>query len=363
MSWRRNFADYQNELSQKSADKLIEEFAKLYEQAASEMIPMFLKVYEEAWDVAGIKKLAPETLYRLDSYWALLDASRQRAEVLGNDIISMMNDQFHVMYADVFEGIAPGNIQLPCFISSEEIQEVIDGVWGMDKKNWRERIWIKMTVLWDKLIGALMEAIIKHRAEKKFQDTLQKEFEESRKALNSTMMIDISRIQAQAARKRNLTAHYLAGNAEVSTAAYVMSYGDEAEVNEIPLEHTIAVRALSNVVANNKDSAVRMLSSRKGGGEPPTTTITWVCETDDLVCEACKELDGKSMTIRDEDDGQELYDMLPLHPNCRCVIVEDLVDMGTMDLSVSADNIFAQGEAFMAEVNAIYEQAYLNYIS
>jgi hypothetical protein len=326
MSWRRNFADYQNELSQKSADKLIDNFVKLYEQAASEMIPMFLKVYEEAWDVAGIKKLAPETLYHLDSYWALLDASRQRAEALGNDIITMMNDQFHTMYADVFEGIAPGDIQLPCFIDPEEIQQIIDGSWGVDKKNWRERIWIKMTVLWDKLTGALMEAIIKHHTEKKLQATLQKEFEGSRKALNSTMMIDISRIQAKAAARRYQVSRAMATSPSADIASYVMTYGDEAEVSELAAEDVASVSILSDAVQtydrNGEKAAKFMMSRDVGYGDPGYADqyYIWICEGDDLVCDDCASYDGEIFL------GEEWDAIYPIHPNCRCVL-EPVMEM------------------------------------
>jgi hypothetical protein len=329
MSWRRNFADYQNELSQKSADKLIDNFVKLYEQAASEMIPMFLKVYEEAWDVAGIKKLAPETLYHLDSYWALLDASRQRAEALGNDIITMMNDQFHTMYADVFEGIAPGDIQLPCFIDPEEIQKIIDGSWGVDKKNWRERIWIKMTVLWDKLTGALMEAIIKHHTEKKLQATLQKEFEGSRKALNSTMMIDVSRIQAKAAMRRQMIVSEIVGNKDIYRTSCIMTYGDEAEINKLPAESVAAVNELADIVRSENDTIVKLFSSRRGKSEDNVTYyLTWVTEGDDLVCDDCKEFDNQQFVCKGDDELIKVEDQLPIHPNCRCCLEYDYSEGG-----------------------------------
>lgn len=368
MSWRRNFADYQNELSQKSADKLIDNFVKLYEQAASEMIPMFLKVYEEAWDVAGIKKLAPETLYHLDSYWALLDASRQRAEALGNDIITMMNDQFHTMYADVFEGIAPGDIQLPCFIDPEEIQKIIDGFWGVDKKNWRERIWIKMTVLWDKLTGALMEAIIKHHTEKKLQATLQKEFEGSRKALNSTMMIDVSRIQAKAAARRYQVSRAMATSASADIASYVMTYGDEAEVSELAAEDVAAVNILSDAVQTydrNGEKAAKFMMSRAGGAvgafDDPAAAdqyFVWICEGDDLVCDECAELDSQVFS------GEEADAIYPIHANCRCVLepVMEEDDDGADDQWGDDDinrgtGVGGSGEAFMDELGG-----YLNFI-
>lgn len=309
MSWRRNFADYQNELSQKSADKLIDNFVKLYEQAASEMIPMFLKVYEEAWDVAGIKKLAPETLYHLDSYWALLDASRQRAEVLGNDIILMINDQFHVMYTDVFEGITPGGIEIPCTFSSEAIQTVIDGVWGGDQKNWRERVWVSMTCLWDGLTGSLMEAIIKHHTENKLQATLQKEFEKNCKLLNTKISIDRARIQSKAALSRQVIARKMAQSSSVNTAAYVMTYGDESEISELTEEDVAAVNILSD-----RASTFRLGGIVGDAMDLANQRVLWVCEGDD-PCEDCLEEDGCIMTIAEA----ELVPY-PLHPNCLCVL-------------------------------------------
>lgn len=326
MSWRRNFADYQNEISQKNADKLVKAFAEHYEQAANEMIPMFLKVYEEAWDVAGIKRIAPETLFHLDSYWALLGTSRQRAELLGNNIISLMNEEFHTMYIDVFEGIAPGGVELPCFISDEEIQQIVDSIWGVDKKNWRERVWIKMTVLWDKLTGALMEAIIKKHTAKKLQATLQKEFEGSCKALNSTMMIDISRIQSKAAARRYQVSRAMATSASADIASYVMTYGDEAEVSELAAEDVAAVNILSDAVqtydSNGAKAAAFMMARDVAYGDPGSDDqyYIWICEGDDLVCDDCASYDGEIFL------GEEWDAIYPIHPNCRCVL-EPVMEM------------------------------------
>ena len=320
MSWRRKFADYQNELSQKSADKLMEEFKELYQQAADEMIPMFMGVYQEACSTTGIKNLAPGTLFHLDSYWALLNDSKQRAEVLGNIIISLMDNQFHTMYADVFEGITPGGIKLPCFINSNEIQQVIDGNWGVDKRNWRGRVWIKMTLLWDKLVGALMEAVIKKRDPKKLQATLLKEFEGSRKALNSTMMIDISRIQSKAAARRYQVSRAMSSSPSADIASYVMTYGDESEASELAAEDVAAANILSDAVEaydSNGAKAAMFFSSRMAAFDSPAASdqyFMWLCEADDLVCDECAELDETILT------GEEADAIYPIHPNCRCVL-------------------------------------------
>lgn len=363
MSWRRNFADYQNELSQKSADKLAEEFVKHYEQAANEMIPMFVGVYQEAWDAAGGKKMTPETLFQLDSYWTLLDVSRAKAESLGNDIVLLMNDQFHVMYKDVFEGITPGGIQLSCFISEEEIQQIIDSVWRVDNKNWRERIWIRMTVLWDALTGALMEAIIKRYSKNKFQAILQKEFEGNRKTLNSIMMIDVSRIQAKAAGRRYQVSRTMARSASADVASYVMTYGDEAEVSALSAEDVAAVNILSDAVQtydSTGEKAAAFFSSRVAAFNDPAGSdqyFMWICEGDDLVCDECAELDQEIML------GEEADAIYPLHPNCRCVlepVMED-DDDGEDDQwgedDINGGSGAGGGEGFMDELGG-----YLDFI-
>jgi hypothetical protein len=277
----------------------------------------------------------------------------------------MMNDQFHTMYADVFEGIAPGNIQLPCFIDPEEIQKIIDGSWEVDKKNWRERIWIKMTVLWDKLTGALMEAIIKHHTEKKLQATLQKEFEGSRKALNSTMMIDVSRIQAKAAARRYQVSRAMATSASADIASYVMTYGDEVEVSELAAEDVAAVNILSDAVQTydrNGEKAAKFFMSRSvvAAFDDPAGAdqyFMWVCESDDFVCDDCAVLDGVIML------GAEAFGIYPIHPNCRCAlepVLED--DNDGQDDQWGEDDInkgtgAGGGDAFMDELGG-----YLDFI-
>lgn len=319
MDWRRNFADYQNALSQKSADKLVEEFVKCYEEAANEIIPMFMEVYEKACaSVESRRKLAPATLFNLDAYWGLHSTSKNKINDLGHTIISLMNYQFYIMYADVFEGIAPGGIVVPSHvIPTEEIQAVIDGIWGVDKKNWRERVWINMTCLWDKLAGELMDAAIKKREPKILQAKLQEKFDGSRKSLNSTMMIDVSRIQAKAAMRRYKISRGMAASISADIASYVMTYGSESEISTLSMDDVAAVNTLSDTVeANNISllSLARAGGGDGGGGDEGLQLYLWICEGDDLVCEDCEEYDNTVITAAEAD---AIY---PLHPNCRCVL-------------------------------------------
>ena len=331
MSWRRNFADYQNALSQKSADKLVEEFAKCYEEAANEIIPIFMDVYEKACASVGSRRnLVPATLFSLDAYWDLHPTSKNKINDLGHLIISLTNYQFHIMYADVFEGITPGGIAIPCIVPAEKIQEVIDGVWGRDKKNWKERVWLNMTNLWDKLTGELMEAVIKKRDSKTFQVNLQKAFGGSRKSLNSTIMIDVSRIQAKAATLRYRISRGMAASISADIAAYTMTYGDESEISALSMEDVAAVNTLSDTVENEVnanegimtvgilgsifDFVTDLIDIATGGDEGNGQLYIWICEGDDLVCEDCEEYDGVLIT------GAQADEIFPLHPNCRCVL-------------------------------------------
>lgn len=354
MSWRRNFADHQNSLSQKSADKLAEEFSKCYGEAANEIIPMFMKVYEEACaSVENKRELSPTTLFNLDAYWDLHPTSKNKINDLGHLIISLTNYQFHIMYADVFEGITPGGIAIPCIVPAEKIQEVIDGVWGVDKKNWKERVWINMTGLWDKLTGELMEAVIKRKDPKILQANLQKVFEGSRKSLNSIIMIDVSRIQSKAAAFRYRISRGMAATISADMAAYVMTYGDESEVSALSAEDVAAVNTLSDTVENEANAnegimTVGILSSifdfisdlwdiaTGGSGDSDDGQLyMWVCEADDLVCEECAEYDGEVIT------GKEADEIYPLHPNCRCVLEpleEDEDDEDGEDDDLGADD-------------------------
>lgn len=44
----------------------------------------------------------------------------------------------------------------------------------------------------------------------------------------------------------------------------------------------------------------------------------FIAEDDQRCCPVCKELDGS--VFRDDDPN---FPKLPLHPNCRCVLVEE----------------------------------------
>lgn len=325
MSWKRNFADYQNGISQKSADKLAQVFYKFYTQAANEIIPMFIEVYKEAYSTSNIKKLAPKTLYRLDAYWALLDHSKEKVEDLGNEIISQINNQFHTMYVDVFEGITPGGVEVPCLISQESIQTAIDDVWCVDQKNWRERVWISMTCLWDRLTGALMEAVIKKQSLKRFQNALQEEFDGNCKLLNTKISVDIVRIASKASLNRQVIARTMAQSSSVNAAAYIMTYGDESEINELPEEDVAEVGTLSNEVSTFGiiDSIIDELVSQLF--DDANMIVEWVCEGEE-PCDDCEDHDGELMTYL---EAQGLY---PMHPHCLCCLyLVDFKDDSMLD--------------------------------
>lgn len=373
MSWRRNFADYQNSLSQKSADKLIEEFTKCYSEAADEIIPMFIEVYEQALaSVDNKRNLTPATLFNLRSYWTLQITSKEKVNELGHRIIALMNSQFHIMYADVFEGITPGGIELPCFIPAETIQEVIDGVWGVDKRNWRDRVWMNMTHLWDKTTGEFMESAIKHRNPEIVQTKLKEVFEGSRKSLNSTMMIDVSRIQAKAAMMRYKVSREMAVNMSADIAAYAMTYGDESEVSTLSMRDVAAVNILSDAVQTYDSTGERAaqffsiaVAAEDEGGDAPAFDSAagadqyymWVCEADDLVCDDCAALDGEILL------GEEADAIYPIHPNCRCVLVpvfeddDDGEDDQWGEDDINGGSGAGGGQQFMDELGG-----YLNFI-
>lgn len=346
MDWRRKFADHQNAISQRSADKLAEEFTKLYAEAAEELVPMIVDVYKEALSSAGDRrKLAPTHLFQLDSYWDLHINSKARVEDLGHTILLLTNSQFHTMYVDVFEGITPGGLKFPCTISADEIQSVINGVWGVDKKNWRHRVWLVMTRFWDGLVGDLMEAVIKKRDPKKLQGSLQERFDKSLKTLNSTIMTDVSRIQCKAAVRRYKISRAMAKNSSTNVAAYVMAYGDEAEINELSERDVAAVNILSDTIGAISEEAIILASdeARAGGGRRSSgddeVFLLWICEADDLVCDECAEYDQQVIT---EKEAEAIY---PIHPNCRCVLepIEEDDDDGEDDELSQGDLNGGQG--------------------
>jgi hypothetical protein len=99
-----------------------------------------------------------------------------------------------------------------------------------------------------------------------------------------------------------------------------MTYGDEAEVNELAAEDVAAANILSDAVRTydrNGAKAAAFFSSRAAAFDDPSGShqyFMWICEGDDLVCDECAELDQTIML------GEEADAIYPVHPNCRCVL-------------------------------------------
>ena len=325
VAWKQKLAERQTEISQKSINKLVNWLEDYYSTFLEATIKRFLKVYSEMLSTLGEKqKSAPTDLYKLDSYWALQRDARTVLQIAGEDIYSQLNTQLKIMYVDIYEGIAPVGNESPCLVSEERIEELINLPWGADPKSTQEKVWLYMTILWDKLFGELMHCTIKNLPIDKLEKRLQDQFKSNKKSLDTLFSDSITHIQGYAAMRR-YNDDQASFKGEFSyLEPYIETYGNEEEKEAYSVLATaFSARGLGDGDLDG-DGDDEDFGDDDGDGEVDYDSgisehlnkWSFNVELDFETCNACRDL--STIQWREYIFGPP---PLPVHNNCRCTAV------------------------------------------
>ena len=347
VAWKRKLAERQQEIAQKYYEETGEWLMNLYSTVSENMVPEFMSVYNEMLSTLNKKqKPAPADLYKLDSYWELQKKARSSLEDIGKDIHSYFNSQLKSAFISIYEGIAPDELEKTCPMSDEEIQEIIDKPWGRKPKNLQERIWIHMTVLWDKLFGDLMNCTIKNIPAKDLEASLQERFSKTRNALVTLFSDENTHLRGRAVIRRCNDDRRTVGNELNFLGSYVRTYGNDEELEAYATvssafdEYAIAGAdgvAPANIWddsdEDNEDDWTE--DSEENQGARGDDLERWEIHASD-GCEPCADLDDMIWAETNENGPVPVT----VHPNCLCDIVPAALSIFGQDAGKYADLAF-----------------------
>jgi SPP1 gp7 family putative phage head morphogenesis protein len=175
----------------------------MYERASSRVIRDFEAVYYKITkDVENGKEPTPADLYKLDKYWEAQAQMRRELEKLGNKEIRLLSAAFTTNFFEIYYSIAlPGE---PAFnkIDNEVVQQLINGIWVADGKQWSQRVWDNTERLAQTLNEELIHIVTTGKKDSELKTALQERFGVSYHRAETLARTEVAHIQTEAAKKR-----------------------------------------------------------------------------------------------------------------------------------------------------------------
>lgn len=235
MYWRKRLRDIQNDISQKNIDTMKAAGAVKYTEMAEKILADFENIYNRVLLVAAEanRKPTPADLYQLEDYWKIQIAFKAECQKFGEELFSLLIDNFKQVYIDIYEGIAIGAGKVVCPVEESEINKVLDKVWPIDDNGWKSKFWLIITLLWDGLNGELMNCVITGKPQKSLKKRLQKQFDTNLIKLNTLITTETTYVQTHSAMRSYKDSKKNFSNTLNYLSAYVKKFGEENEVNVI----------------------------------------------------------------------------------------------------------------------------------
>ena len=201
--WKQRFAESQNTLSNKNIKQIEKQLRIYYGTAARQIIADFEAVYNKLLtQKAEGKEITPADLYKLDKYWQMQGALRQRLQKLNERQVSALTKIFEINFFDVYYSINIEGLQAFNTIDSAGAQALINAIWVADGKSWSERIWQSTEKLGEMLNEQLLNTVITGKKTTQLKQMLQERFDVSYSRADALVRTELAHIQSTAAQQR-----------------------------------------------------------------------------------------------------------------------------------------------------------------
>lgn len=180
-----------------------QQLQKYYGRAMEKVINDFEAVYHKLLStVEEGKEPTPADLYKLDKYWEAQAQMRRELEKLGNKEQVILSKAFETNYFEVYYGIALPGAAAFNTIDKEVVQQVINGVWVADGKQWSQRIWDNTERLAQTLNEELVSIVASGRKDSDLKKKLQERFNVSYHRAETLVRTEVAHIQTESAKQR-----------------------------------------------------------------------------------------------------------------------------------------------------------------
>lgn len=201
--WQDRVANFQRKLEDKTIKSINYQLQKYYGRAAERVIRDFEAVYNKILNqMENGKEPTPADLYKLDKYWEAQAQMRRELEKLGNKEIKLLSAAFETNFFEVYYGLAlPGEAAFNT-VDTAVVQQLINGVWVADGKQWSQRVWDNTERLAQTLNEELIHIVATGKKNTDLKNILQERFNVSYHRAETLVRTEVAHIQTEAAKKR-----------------------------------------------------------------------------------------------------------------------------------------------------------------
>ena len=201
--WAKRVANLQEKIQDKTIKSINIQLQKYYGRAAERVIRDFEAVYDKILNqVEDGKEPTPADLYKLDKYWQAQAQMRRELEKLGNKQIKLLSAAFETNFFEVYYGLAlPGEAAFNK-VDTEVVNQLINGIWVADGKQWSQRVWDNTQRLAQTLNEELVHIVATGKKNTDLKNILQERFDVSYHRAETLVRTEVAHIQPEAAKKR-----------------------------------------------------------------------------------------------------------------------------------------------------------------
>lgn len=201
--WAERIQKNQQKIEGKTLKSINKQLQKYYGRAADKVIRDFESVYNKILkDVEDGREPTPADLYKLDKYWEAQAQMRRELEKLGDKQIKILSAAFETNFFEIYYSIAlPGDDSFNT-IDAAVVNELINGVWVADGKQWSQRVWDNTERLAQTLNDELVHIVATGNKNSDLKKVLQERFGVSYHRAETLARTEVAHIQSEAAKKR-----------------------------------------------------------------------------------------------------------------------------------------------------------------
>lgn len=201
--WQNRTADFLNKIQGQTEKSINYQLQKYYGRAAKRVIRDFEAVYDKILNqVEDGKEPTPADLYKLDKYWEAQAQMHRELEKLGNREIKLLSAAFETNFFEVYYGLAlPGEAAFNK-VDTEVVNQLINGIWVADGKQWSQRVWDNTERLAQTLNEELVHIVATGKKNTELKNILQERFSVSYHRAETLVRTEVAHIQTEAAKKR-----------------------------------------------------------------------------------------------------------------------------------------------------------------
>lgn len=201
--WANRIAKNQEKISDKTIKSINYQLQKYYGRTAERVIRDFENVYYKIMKgMEDGKEPTPADLYKLDKYWEAQAQMRRELEKLGNKQIKLLSAAFETNFFEVYYGLALPGVAAFNTVDKEVVNQLINGIWVADGKQWSQRVWDNTERLAQTLNEELVHIVATGKKNTDLKNVLQERFNVSYHRAETLVRTEVAHIQTEAAKKR-----------------------------------------------------------------------------------------------------------------------------------------------------------------